>query len=94
MLLPAPVWPTTASVSPGAHPEGDPLEHRLPLLVGEPDVVELDLAPRLRVRRGPVGRRPGEAMVTGVSISRKIRSELAIADCRMLYFSDRSDSGW
>ena len=91
MLLPAPVWPTTASVSPGLDAERDPLEHRLALLVGEPDVVELDRAPHpLRARRRPAAR----SIVTGVSRSLKIRSELAMAPCRMLYFSDRSASGW
>ena len=36
----------------------------------------------------------GEPTSTGRSNRRKILSELAIAACRMLYFSDRSDSGW
>ena len=73
------------------HPEGDPLEHRLAFLVGEPDVARTRSRPR--TARGPVGRAgrgDGHRRVE----QRKIRSELAMAACRMLYFSERSESGW
>ena len=58
------------------------------VLVGEPD------AGRIRWRRAPaekpLARSRRRECWTGVSSSLKTRSEAAMADCRMLYFSLRS----
>ncbi len=59
--------------------------------VAEPDVLELDAAPRRRIRRrdsAARSRTPGS-----VSRSWKIRSLLAIADCMTEYLAERSRSG-
>ena len=56
--------------------------------VGEPDVLEHDVA--ARAGRARPSARAGEAMVTGVSSSVKIRSDDAIAACSRLNFSDMS----
>ena len=90
VVLPAPVWPTTATVSPGSMREAHVPQHPVLVLVGEPDVVELDAR---GARRGR-GRGRGAAIARlGVSSSLKMRSEDAMADCRMLYFSLRSWMG-
>ena len=53
-------------------------------VIGEPDIAEFDFAAR---RRQCVRVSRGETIVTGSSSSLKMRSEAAMADCRMLNFS-------
>ena len=63
-------------------------------IVREPHVLEGDLD-RLAVGDDEDPGRQRRGRVEGsVSSRTKMRSELAIAVCRMLYFSDRSWSGW
>ncbi len=88
MVLPAPVAPTTPTRSPGSTVEGHVAQHVIVVLVGEPDAVELDVPGRGGVGGGAAPR--AASISTGVSSSAKMRSEEAMAACRMLNFSERS----
>ena len=87
VVLPAPVWPTIAIVSPGAIRNVTSRSTQFSLVISEPDVVKFDARAVLAGREAVDG---GETTAGWVSSSLKTRSEAAIADCRMLYFSLRS----
>ena len=65
-----------------------PVRSAPPVVVGEPDVVEHDVAraPAPAAARGCAG----DSIATGSSSSLKMRSDEAIADCSTLNFSDMS----
>ena len=74
--------------------ERDVAQHAVLAVVREPDVLELDSIRRgagSAVRDGYGG---AESMADRRVEHVKMRSEAAIAACRMLNFSDRSEIGW
>ena len=87
MVLPAPVWPTTAMVSPGSMREADVAQHPVFVLVGEPDVVEFDGGGSAGQGRGLSGRQDLARRVEQLEDALGRRPWRA---CRMLYFSLRS----
>ena len=95
VVFPAPVAPTMPMRSPWFDHERDVAQDEVLAVVREPDVVEDDSrSGALRTRCIGGCCRPaahvGELIATGVSSSWKIRSDEAIAPCRMLNFSERS----
>ncbi len=90
MDLPAPVAPTSATVRPGGTWNETPFRISSPFLY-EKRTSSNATSPR----RGPGGATGSAGAVIAGCASRswKIRSEEAIAACRMLYFSERSMSG-
>ena len=84
VVFPAPVGPTIATFFRG-NAEGEAAQHRGVVRVVEAHVVEYELGGGGE-RRGR-DRGDGETMLTFSSISLKIRSVAAMADCRRLNFS-------
>src|SRR5437867_8963531 len=89
-VLPAPVAPTMATFSPSAMWNETSFNTQLPGSYAN-QTLRNSISPRMRLR------------LDGAALSRtagrssriwKIRSELAIACCMMLYFSLRSRIGW
>ena len=91
VVLPAPVGPTMATVSPGLGDERQVLDERSVRVVGERDVVELDPA-RARSAAGRRGR--PRAICSGASSSSKTRSAEAMPDCSTLTIDASWVSGW
>ena len=61
VVLPAPVRPTSATISPGPGLEGDVVQHRGAVGIGEADVLEADVARDRRTRRSRPARRRSPA---------------------------------
>ena len=81
VVLPAPVGPTMATVSPASRDEVEVLDERLVGLVAERDVLERDRAARA-AEHGAA--RPGRAISSASSSSSNTRSADATADWRTL----------
>ena len=90
VVLPAPVWPTIAIDSPGCAWNDTSLKTQSSSLYAN-QTLRNSISPRA-LRAGLIAS-GGFTIVAGVSINVKRRSELAIADCRMLYFSLMSAIG-
>ena len=89
VVLPEPVAPTIGDPLAGRDAEGDVAQHPVLAPVGEPDVLEHDLAARRRRRRAGVA----GGCSASTSRSAKIRSAAVIDDCITAYFALKSRIG-
>ena len=89
VVLPEPVAPTMRDPLAGRDAERDVAQHPVLAAVGEPDVLEDDLAPHARPARAACA---GTGSVS-TSSSAKMRSAAVIDDCITAYFALKSRIG-
>ena len=87
MVLPEPVWPTSATDCSGIHCERNVLQHPVLILVGEPDILKFDVS---RWARPALKDLLGGSMAIGRSSVLKMRCDATTAACSTLYLSEMS----